>query len=144
MNRYLINSQHKNSFQKNRYIRLPSAPCRDIVDCPLHPGRVIQLCLLAFQESMFIFRVLSRQPVRMKLHDSLPQLVRSPIVQAQNSTKGLSQYQSIFMQVADEHKCVNAFDLQELLDVCLPNGETDTLMHSNLKTKTFNPCLNID
>ena len=93
---------------------------------------------------MFIFRVLSRQPVRMKLHDSLPQLVRSPIVQAQNSTKGLSQYQSIFMQVADEHKCVNAFDLQELLDVCLPNGETDTLMHSNLKTKTFNPCLNID
>ena len=74
---------------------------------------------------MFIFRVLSRQPVRMKLHDSLPQLVRSPIVQAQNSTKGLSQYQSIFMQVADEHKCVNAFELQELLDVCLPNGKTD-------------------
>ena len=76
-----------------------------------------------FQESMFIFRVLSRQPVRMKLHDSLPQLVRSPIVQAQSATKGLSQYQSIFMQVADEHKCVNAFELQELLDVCLPNGK---------------------
>ena len=65
------------------------------------------------------------------MHDSLPQLVRSPIVQAQNSTKGLSQYQSIFMQVADEHKCVNAFELQELLDVCLPNGKTDVQLYSD-------------
>lgn len=35
----------------------------------------------------------------------------------------LATYEQVFLQMADEHKCVNAFDLQEILETCLPNGE---------------------
>jgi hypothetical protein len=28
------------------------------------------------------------------------------------------------LQLADEHRTVNAFELQELLDACLPNGKS--------------------
>jgi hypothetical protein len=37
--------------------------------------------------------------------------------------KGFSQYESVFLQLADEHRTVNAFELQELLEACLPNGK---------------------
>lgn len=37
--------------------------------------------------------------------------------------KTFVQYESVFLQLADEHRTVNAFELQELLDACLPNGE---------------------
>ena len=37
--------------------------------------------------------------------------------------KGFNQYEAVFLQLADEHKTVNAFELQELLEACLPNGE---------------------
>jgi len=36
--------------------------------------------------------------------------------------KGFSQYEAVFLQLADEHRTVNAFELQELLEACLPNG----------------------
>jgi len=36
--------------------------------------------------------------------------------------KSFSQYEAVFLQLADEHRTVNAFELQELLDACLPNG----------------------
>lgn len=38
--------------------------------------------------------------------------------------KTFVQYESVFLQLADEHRTVNAFELQELLDACLPNGKT--------------------
>jgi len=38
--------------------------------------------------------------------------------------KGFSQYEAVFLQLADEHRTVNAFELQELLEACLPNGTT--------------------
>jgi len=28
----------------------------------------------------------------------------------------------VFLQVADEHRTISAFELQELLEGCLPNG----------------------
>lgn len=34
----------------------------------------------------------------------------------------------MFLQLADEHRTVNAFELQELLDACLPNGEQTILI----------------
>lgn len=37
--------------------------------------------------------------------------------------KGFSQYEAVFLQLADEHRTVNAFELQELLEACLPNGK---------------------
>jgi hypothetical protein len=37
--------------------------------------------------------------------------------------KSFSQYEAVFLQLADEHRTVNAFELQELLDACLPNGK---------------------
>jgi hypothetical protein len=36
---------------------------------------------------------------------------------------GYEQYESLFLQLCDERRTVNAFELQELLETCLPNGE---------------------
>ena len=38
-------------------------------------------------------------------------------------SKGYEQYESLFLQLADERRTVSAFDLQELLETCLPNGK---------------------
>jgi hypothetical protein len=47
-----------------------------------------------------------------------------PLLQAPATLDGksFSQYEAVFLQLADEHRTVNAFELQELLDACLPNG----------------------
>jgi hypothetical protein len=37
---------------------------------------------------------------------------------------GYEQYEVLFLQLCDERRTVNAFELQELLETCLPNGET--------------------
>lgn len=53
----------------------------------------------------------------------MPTLIKSAIVKAPAlEGKGFSQYEAVFLQLADEHKTVNAFELQELLEACLPNG----------------------
>lgn len=36
--------------------------------------------------------------------------------------KNVAQYEAVFLQLADEHRTVNAFELHELLEACLPNG----------------------
>jgi calpain-9 len=56
--------------------------------------------------------------------DTTPQLVKSAILKAPPTLDGksFSQYEAVFLQLADEHRTVNAFELQELLDACLPNG----------------------
>lgn len=49
--------------------------------------------------------------------------------------KTFVQYESVFLQLADEHRTVNAFELQELLDACLPNGKLNLFcVHSNNNT----------
>jgi hypothetical protein len=45
--------------------------------------------------------------------------------------KSFSQYEAVFLQLADEHRTVNAFELQELLDACLPNGKYFELPTNN-------------
>jgi hypothetical protein len=42
--------------------------------------------------------------------------------------KSFSQYEAVFLQLADEHRTVNAFELQELLDACLPNGKYNKVL----------------
>lgn len=57
-----------------------------------------------------------------RLLDTAPTLIKSAIVKAPAlEGKGFSQYEAVFLQLADEHKTVNAFELQELLEACLPN-----------------------
>lgn len=58
-----------------------------------------------------------------RLLDTPPSLMKSAIVKAPPlEGKGFSQYEAVFLQLADEHRTVNAFELQELLEACLPNG----------------------
>lgn len=60
-----------------------------------------------------------------RLLDTPPSLMKSAIVKAPPlEGKGFSQYEAVFLQLADEHRTVNAFELQELLEACLPNGTT--------------------
>lgn len=59
-----------------------------------------------------------------RLLDTAPSLMKSAIMKAPPlEGKGFSQYEAVFLQLADEHKTVNAFELQELLEACLPNGK---------------------
>ena len=41
----------------------------------------------------------------------------------QSEKTNVAQYEAVFLQLADEHRTVNAFELHELLEACLPNGE---------------------
>lgn len=75
------------------------------------------------QEGSFSFRILANKPIRLRLHETTPMLLRNPLVRATETAKGLAQYHGLFMQAADEQKCVNPYELQELLEICLPNGE---------------------
>jgi len=36
-------------------------------------------------------------------------------------TKAFAQYEGVFLQLADEHRRISAFELQELLEASLPN-----------------------
>ena len=38
--------------------------------------------------------------------------------------KDFSQYEPIFLQMSEDKKTVNAFELADLLEACLPNGKT--------------------
>ena len=38
--------------------------------------------------------------------------------------KDFSQYEPIFLQMSEDKKTVNAFELVDLLEACLPNGKT--------------------
>jgi hypothetical protein len=78
------------------------------------------------QEATFTFRVLSHGQVKVRSVDTTPAIVKPAIIKAQSSLKGVKgfeQYETLFMQLSDERKTVNAFELQELLETCLPNGK---------------------
>ncbi len=48
---------------------------------------------------------------------------------------GYEQYEVLFLQLCDERRTVNAFELQELLETCLPNGETKSKPNQIWKKK---------
>lgn len=71
------------------------------------------------------FRLVDMLPCQMK-----PTLIRAPPVingystsQSSSDVKNVAQYEAVFLQLADEHRTVNAFELHELLEACLPNGK---------------------
>ncbi|KAK7574346.1 hypothetical protein V9T40_011537 [Parthenolecanium corni] len=112
-NKSLVNSQYTNSrqvsqryqFEQGGYLILPTT---------FEPA----------QESSFTLRVYSCKPLKLKLLDTTPSLIKSAIMKAPLNAvdgKNFSQYESVFLQLADEHRTVNSFELQELLDACLPN-----------------------
>lgn len=111
-NKSLFNSQYTNSRQISHRCQLEQGGYL-IIPTTFEPG----------QESGFTLRVYSSKPLKLKLVDTVPSLVKSAIVKAPPllDGKSFSQYEAVFLQLADEHRTVNAFELQELLDACLPN-----------------------
>lgn len=111
-NKSLVNSQYTNSRQVSHRCQLEQGGYL-ILPTTFEPG----------QESGFTLRVYSNKPLKLKLLDTVPFLVKSAIVKAPPllDGKSFSQYEAVFLQLADEHRTVNAFELQELLDACLPN-----------------------
>lgn len=111
-NKSLFNSQYTNSRQVSHRCQLEQGGYL-IIPTTFEPG----------QESGFTLRVYSSKPLKLKLLDTAPLLVKSAIVKAPPllDGKSFSQYEAVFLQLADEHRTVNAFELQELLDACLPN-----------------------
>lgn len=111
-NKSLINSQYTNSRQVSHRFQLEQGGYL-ILPTAFEPG----------QESGFTLRVYSNNPLKLKLLDTAPSLIKPAIVKAPAvlDVKSFSQYEAVFLQLADEHRTVNAFELQELLDACLPN-----------------------
>jgi len=78
------------------------------------------------QETSFTFRVYSANTIKLRLIDTVPSLKKSAILkggsgQGGQETKNFQQYEAVFLQLADEHRTITAFELQELLEACLPN-----------------------
>jgi calpain-9 len=75
------------------------------------------------EEANFSLRVFSNKPLKMKVLDYIPQMVKPALIKAPPGveTSSFSQYEAVFLQLSDEHRTIDAFELQELLDACLPN-----------------------
>ena len=67
--------------------------------------------------NIFLWRLIDTHPAQIK-----PALIRAPTTVLAVDSKNVSQYEAVFLQLADEHRSVNAFELHELLEACLPNG----------------------
>lgn len=75
------------------------------------------------EEANFSLRVFSNKPLKMKVLDYAPQMLKAALIKAPPGveTSSFAQYEAVFLQLADEHRTIDAFELQELLDACLPN-----------------------
>ncbi|KAI1303575.1 Calpain-C [Halotydeus destructor] len=110
-NKSIVNSSYTNSKQVTLRYRLDKGSYL-LVPTTFEPG----------QEGLFNVRIYSRRPVKLKVLDCPPKLLKPPILKAPSTFDSkFVQYEAMFMQLADEHKSVNAFELQELLEVSLPN-----------------------
>ncbi len=122
----LLNSQYTNSRQVSLRTKLEAGQVL-VLPTTFEPG----------EEATFTFRVFSRHPVRIRIVDVVPSVtgqvfararqphapLPEPTVNNNNQkVKDFSQYEPLFNQVADERRTINAFELQDLLETCLPNG----------------------
>ncbi|XP_054707542.1 calpain-C-like [Uloborus diversus] len=74
------------------------------------------------EEASFTIRVISNKAIKLKLLDASPAVLKSAIIKATPSIETkINSYEGIFLQLSDEHKTLNAFELQDVLEVCLPN-----------------------
>ncbi|XP_015783645.1 calpain-C [Tetranychus urticae] len=116
----------KSFFKRNRSLHnsLYTNTKQISLRCQLEEGKFV-LIPTSFepgQEGQFSIRVYSIHSIKLSFLDSSPSLIKSPIIKAPPSFDlKFSQYETMFLQLADEHKTVNAFELQELLESCLPN-----------------------
>lgn len=74
-------------------------------------------------EANFTLRIFTSKPISMKVLDNLPKMTKTALVKAPPvvEVNSFAQYEAVFLQLADEHKTIDPFELQELLDACLPN-----------------------
>lgn len=74
-------------------------------------------------EANFTLRIYSSKPIKMKILDNPPKMTKTALVKAPPvvEVNSFAQYEAVFLQLADEHKTIDPFELQELLDACLPN-----------------------
>ncbi|KAL0851764.1 hypothetical protein ABMA28_000076 [Loxostege sticticalis] len=107
-----INSQYTNSRQVSHR-------------CQLEAGAylVMPTTFEPREEANFSLRVFSNKPLKMKVLDYAPQMLKAALIKAPPGveTSSFAQYEAVFLQLADEHRTIDAFELQELLDACLPN-----------------------
>ncbi|RWS04986.1 calpain-C-like protein [Dinothrombium tinctorium] len=116
----------RNFFKRNRsYFNSDYTNSKGITArCKLEPGFYVLLPTTyePGQEGMFSLRIYSSSPLKLSCLDANPSVLKPAIIKAPPSFDSkFSQYETMFMQLADEHKTVNAFELQELLECCLPN-----------------------
>ena len=131
----LLNSQYTNSRQVSLRTELERGQYL-IMPTTFEPG----------EEATFTFRVFSRHPVRIRIIDVSPcdtgqVFARArqphagpPVVNNNNKLKDFSHYEPLFNQVADERRTINCFELQDLLETCLPNGNCFLFFSSRLQT----------
>ncbi|CAG5028936.1 unnamed protein product [Parnassius apollo] len=107
-----INSQYTNSRQVSKRCHM-TAGSYLVLPTTFEPR----------QEANFSLRVYSIKPLKMTVLDCTPQMLKAALVKAPIGVElsSFAQYESQFLQLADEHKTINAFELQELLERCLPN-----------------------
>ncbi|XP_063546925.1 calpain-C [Cydia strobilella] len=110
-----VNSQYTNSRQVSHR-------------CDLQPGSylIMPTTFEPREEANFSLRIFSTKTIRMRALDSAPQMIKAAVIRAPpglelSRSVSFAQYEAIFLQLADEHRTIDAFELQELLDACLPN-----------------------
>ena len=101
------------------------------------------------EEAGFTFRVFSKASpgnLRMRILDVTPAIVGSVFARAaqpsrdvitennnnvnnKNTGKDFSQYEPVFKQISEDKTTLSAFELQDMLEACLPNGN-DTIMEN--------------
>ncbi|XP_038216495.1 calpain-C isoform X1 [Zerene cesonia] len=93
--------------------------------CDLEAGAylIIPTTFEPRQEGNFTLRVCSLKQHKVNLLDCFPQTLKMALLKppTQINSNTFQLYDSQFLQLADEHKTINAFELQELLERCLPN-----------------------
>lgn len=107
------NSQYTNSRQVSLRCGL-EAGASLLIPTTFEPG----------QEVSFTFRVLSTSTkLSLRLMDTTPAILKAPFIKSPSvgETKAFAQYEGVFLQLADEHRRISAFELQELLEATLPN-----------------------
>ena len=91
-------------------------------------GALLVLLYFLIQIAITITVIINLNHYHIRLMDVLPCQVKPSIIRAPNTpiatdSKSIGQYEAVFLQLADEHRTVNAFELHELLEACLPNGK---------------------
>ncbi|XP_017097518.1 calpain-C isoform X1 [Drosophila bipectinata] len=78
------------------------------------------------EEAHFTVRILGTESLRLSCLETETMILLDPFPalkteESGSKEKNVCQYEPIYMQIADENKTINCFELHELLEACLPN-----------------------